>query len=658
MNHKYKKFNITNYGLEFYYTYSPTTTFGELSEFICSLYPKTFCSCFKFRSIKDDKCINLYNELSIKFCEDYIENLIFKNDNPNCKCNQESKEYLKFSKKEIYDLKTELEKKLRELISFIDNIKAENIILNNKYNTLKNFLVKEGYNIQEVNNQIEIEKRISGDIKIDREGKFIMKKKLAQIKSTDFYDVIVCIDSIKDITKGWEVKMSKRALEKYEEFKKGKIVKIGVIGNSNKGKSFLLSKISKIELPIGTRTEGLSIKYPEIEVYTHRKIALLDSAGLETPVLKNEEEKLEENNIEEEKINKINIIKNEKDLFKEKCRDKLITELFLQNYIINYSDILIIVVGILTYSEQKLLNKIKNEMRKAKLNKTLYVIHNLKAYTSIQQVENYIKDILLKNATFDLEKQQKISTLKDDNEGEVYYEKNKDKDKDPKIFHLIFANEGSEAGKYYNPYTLKFIENSFQLFQEQLDSFDIIKTVKDHFIKLSKNFIEKPEKELQFDDDSNNLDKKLIKLNQPENIILKKCSIDELVFSNFESNRFEPNYNYYIKDDQIIFRVESPGNTTIESNFEIIGEYTIIKLKGTKMKDKEPEELEQNIFNSREIGNFSLEIPLNTEEYSIKKESPKIEKKNGIFIISYKLEEKQNKVCRYDSNQEDQEEEV
>ena len=43
---------------------------------------------------------------------------------------------------------------------------------------------------------------------------------------------------------------------------------------------------------------------------------------------------------------------NSKELFQEKSREKLITELFLQNYIINVSDILIIVVGILTYSEQ------------------------------------------------------------------------------------------------------------------------------------------------------------------------------------------------------------------------------------------------------------------------------------------------------------------
>ena len=45
--------------------------------------------------------------------------------------------------------------------------------------------------------------------------------------------------------------------------------------------------------------------------------------------------------------------------FKEKSRDKLITELFLQDFIIKESDVLLVVIGILTYSEQKLINKIK-----------------------------------------------------------------------------------------------------------------------------------------------------------------------------------------------------------------------------------------------------------------------------------------------------------
>ena len=125
------------------------------------------------------------------------------------------------------------------------------------------------------------------------------------------------------------------------------------------------------------------------------------------------------------------------------------------------------------------------------------------------------------------------------------------------MYHLIFANEGSEAGNYYNKFTLQFIEDIYK-FLKGSGSFDAIKAVKDLFKELAKNIIEKPEKELKFDN-SDNLDKKYIKLYQPENLILKKCYIEELGFSNFKSNRFfEPNYNCYKKDDQIIVIVEAP----------------------------------------------------------------------------------------------------
>ena len=80
------------------------------------------------------------------------------------------------------------------------------------------------------------------------------------------------------------------------------------------------------------------------------------------------------------------------------------TELFLQNYIMHNSDILILVVGILTYSEQKLINRIKTEMKNQKIDKPLYIIHNLVLYDTVDKVENHIKNVLLKCATFQLEK--------------------------------------------------------------------------------------------------------------------------------------------------------------------------------------------------------------------------------------------------------------
>ena len=238
----------------------------------------------------------------------------------------------------------------------------------------------------------------------------IGRKEESKVDFMNFYDVIIDIKSVKDINKGWEIKMSEKGLQNYRKFHEDKIIKIGVIGNSNKGKSFLLSKISKIKLPSGTsiRTEGLSVKYPELELFEDRKIALLDSAGLETPVLKNSEDK----------NSKLTV----KELFKEKSREKLITELFLQNYIINISDILITVVGILTYSEQKLLNRIKTEFQRAKIKKPLFIIHNLVTYTTVAQIEEYIKEYLLQSSTFDLEKGHGVNTkTKNEKETGVYY---------------------------------------------------------------------------------------------------------------------------------------------------------------------------------------------------------------------------------------------
>ena len=147
--------------------------------------------------------------MTIQSREDYIDNLRFINDNPNCQCKQESKEYLKKTRIDLYNQKFILENRLREISSIIDNLKEDNIILKNKNNMLKNFLVKEGYNIQEINNQIQIENKLSGVIKIDNEGQIKIKEKYAQIKSTDFYDIVIKINSIKDFLMDGRFKWAK-----------------------------------------------------------------------------------------------------------------------------------------------------------------------------------------------------------------------------------------------------------------------------------------------------------------------------------------------------------------------------------------------------------------------------------------------------------------
>ena len=284
----------------------------------------------------------------------------------------------------------------------------------------------------------------------------VLKEGNAYIDATDFYDIIVPIRSIKDITKGWEIKLSNRFKYDYTNLINKEAIRIGIIGNSNKGKSFFLSKLCKMDLPSGSsiKTEGLSIKFPDLKEYPNRRIVLLDSAGLETPVLINNDFGKFSNDISKQNMDEEKMLS---DYFKNKSREKIVTELFLQDYIIYNSDVLIIVVGILTYSEQKTLNKIKTKLKKekSKIKPSLFIIHNLMNFTTIKQVETYIEETLLKCSTFQLVKDSPINTQKEVQNIVFFHEKNTD----PKIIHLIFANEYSEAGRYYKKILWNILKN-------------------------------------------------------------------------------------------------------------------------------------------------------------------------------------------------------
>ena len=75
----------------------------------------------------------------------------------------------------------------------------------------------------------------------------------------DYYDIV--IDSIENVLNGWNVRYTKQ----YEAKKDAKSCVVGVVGNKNKGKSFLLEKLAGMDLPSGhsITTKGLSVKYPK-----------------------------------------------------------------------------------------------------------------------------------------------------------------------------------------------------------------------------------------------------------------------------------------------------------------------------------------------------------------------------------------------------------
>ena len=202
--------------------------------------------------------------------------------------------------------------------------------------------------IKSMEKEIEEFKKSEEDLKKIEKYKD-QSKEYEDKKAEDFYDLIFKINSIINLSEGWDILMTEEGKKNYEKFSKESIIRIGIIDNENIGKTTILKKISDFDLPTGysKKTEGLSIKYPQLKDYPNLKLVLLDSAGLETPVLN-----LQRNNIEIE--------------FIEKARDKLLTEVFLQNFIIQNSDLLLLVFGKLSFEEQKLLEKVKRDMKNLK----------------------------------------------------------------------------------------------------------------------------------------------------------------------------------------------------------------------------------------------------------------------------------------------------
>ena len=513
----------------------------------------------------------------------------------------------------------EIEKNIRECELEIKKLNEEQNNLKMLINTNEETLAK--LKRQDLVKIIELEKPSIDDLIPKYDDK----------DPLNFYDIIVDINSIKEIVNGWKILMNKRGKEKFKEVEETAI-KIGVIGNGNKGKSFLLSKISKIELPVGTsiKTKGLSIKFPDLENYKNRNIILLDSAGQETPVLNTEK-------LNESKLSSIE--KNEQkqqERLTEKSRDKLLTEFFLQNYIIQYSDLLLLVVGILTFSEQKLINKLKRTFVNLKKDNNLVIIHNLQSYVTKKQVDDYIRDTLTKSDTFELKEEKVISLDLQENNWTYFYEPNSK----PNTIHLIYAREGSEAGNFYNQNTIKkILELTNSITRRQ--PLNLSENIKNLFLHLSSDILETHLKNEELIQENN-----VVKLNIEKNteLKLKKCSIDELGLNKFSSTGLEPIYSYYIKEENkdkgkqkrltIICEIPGLDKESFDCKIEWQNGQLFFKIQGIKKNDlSELEKKNIKITSKREFGSFNLDLFV--PDVNIDINSGQLDYKDGLVIISY-----------------------
>ncbi|CAF3926583.1 unnamed protein product [Rotaria sp. Silwood1] len=194
---------------------------------------------------------------------------------------------------------------------------------------------------------------------------------------SSLYDVVIRINNLSDLSsQGWEILVGKHIKNVTRnkmipennasgkasgELKEGVIVTI--LGAYNRGKTFLLKNLCKIELPDGNlvHTEGLSITAGR-ENYTN--IVFLDTAGTDTPVTNDEIE------------------------------FKRATEALLREVVLYLSTFLIIVVNRLRYTDQTYIRQILKYCRDSQNTpnkKNIIIVHNLFDVETIEDVDKIIQ---------------------------------------------------------------------------------------------------------------------------------------------------------------------------------------------------------------------------------------------------------------------------
>ena len=588
------------------------------------LYPNRY-DFIKLRIKKSENSDNLenyfgkeYEKHSFKFYKIYNNNKYDKDNNDN---------YIYIGKKE------DIKNMPSDYIYIKKNTESQNI---KDYDMKLKKLEEENKSLKKI---IEILNKEKEEI-----NEKFMKMKVIQSNNeekfdeNEGYDIVIDITSMNDLKSGgWAIKYPK-GKEEYERKMKMDTIVIGVIGNRNKGKSFILQKLSGYKVPQGYSiiTEGLSIKYGEEEDHC---IAILDSAGKETPLLNPKLEPI--NNMEETtKTNEANEIKAKKDednfeIKKENSyemclRDKLITETYIQKFIIDTSHILILVVGNINLNEQKLLENIKSLLKKEQY---LYVIHNLiESYTK-EQVNNYIEE-QLKNL-FGI----KLKEINFQNNKGDYHQKYYVEEENEKVTHLIYVNEYSSIANYYNTPTIKFLKTKNSAEQRRI-KFSVVEACKEYLEKIGDTFFEEKIAKSNFENGNN---EKIILVNF-KNITLKRVFIDAI--GKTVTNTFnQPNYSYYTTDKDLIINIEVPGeDAEAKGKVEKAQDFYIFSFMGNKPCEEtvlnEKHKVSYSLKNKQDF-KFSIYISVKDITLGLN-DNGKLNfyqklKKDGIFTFKYHL---------------------
>ena len=514
--------------------------------------------------------------------------------------------------------------------------------------------VKEPKNPNDNNELPDIEPKQPEEEEDETEEKRIINSENL-INNQSLYDAIFRCGSLNKLFKEeWDYFLSYIFVERIQREKEERnFCSVCMMGDTNKGKTFIVNLLCNCNLESGAeyKTEGISCKFTDLpknlteeenidERAKVKKFLIFDSAGRSEPLLIDPNERAKLNSEE---------LKNRVDTDN---KDLRLSEEFLKNFLISYSDIIIVVVNQLTLAEQIFLYELKND-NEDKFEE-LFIIHNLFNFDKRRQMEDYINNTIVHSIYFDISKDYFDSIGEDEinNPDKPYYftevQNYNNRGNKFLIAHLFLGNINSTDKwiKNVNETTINFLKKRMQI------------CVAKKYFSVKKR-LEKEIKSLFFNDKAKF--EKVPEMNDTEGfkgkIVLKK----ELKVNNKEIPEFSgkgefnilgftPKYIFYREEKkaEFVVEVECPGeedkNMTIQARTKRGKVFFIIK--GKKIY---PKEIKQ--FNHKEDKPYSIFFSVNIEKEGFQiiddENNIKYDKyENGIYKKTFKLVEKPQD-CEY-----------
>jgi hypothetical protein len=248
----------------------------------------------------------------------------------------------------------------------------------------------------------------------------------------------------------------------------------------------------------------------------------------------------------------------------------------VQDFIINESHAILIVVDQLTYTEQKMIMKLfTTKYKNALKNKIIIITHNLKHQHTVAKVKSFIKSEIE-----DIFKVSKLDNLRY-GDHDIYIDNSFASGDDQKhIYHILLGNDYSKAGEEMNEerkQMLEYNQKSIQFIKDTIftayntKTFDVIERLTDYANSHFRNYIEDYNfKEMELTEPITNAADNRYFITSKKDSESKTIKLKHLLFDVWgnidqtsESKEFAPKYTF-IKEACI-------DENCKESSYEIIG---------------------------------------------------------------------------------------